>query len=270
MNEYIKRLREWREKHGLDKEAEIEDMNEADKDFMKILSDMEKAKPQAPAGLVDKLRAWAQDVDFYDQDDAARFNEILSRYAKQDEAKDCGFTLADCPYERSSGITISKEELDEFREWKAKQEAKPTEDGFSCSNCLLIMNGLEPHKCPRQLGQGRFIRLLNREIAEHKGKTKALLTALLHQAEYVYGPCNPTPPAKAEGLIAKPENVVFEGKRIDNGELVSGNYVRLDFHNSRDYVEADQIVMLNGHSFEVEHDSVRCYINDPTKATGLS
>ncbi len=124
MNEYIKRLREWREKHGLDKEAEIEDMNEADKDFMKILSDMEKAKPQAPAGLVDKLRAWAQDVDFYDQDDAARSNEILSRYAKQDEAKDCGFTLATCPYERESGITISRVELDEFRKWK--QEANPT------------------------------------------------------------------------------------------------------------------------------------------------
>lgn len=50
--------------------------------------------------------------------------------------------------------------------------------------------------------------------------------------------------------------IKFRGKRKDNGEWVHGNLVVLDYHNSIDYVEAHQIVLPNGHTFEVIPETV--------------
>ena len=51
----------------------------------------------------------------------------------------------------------------------------------------------------------------------------------------------------------------FCGKRIDNGEWVSGCLVELDFHDSHDYVEESQIVLQNGHTYTVIPESVGEY-----------
>jgi uncharacterized phage protein (TIGR01671 family) len=50
--------------------------------------------------------------------------------------------------------------------------------------------------------------------------------------------------------------IKFRGKRKDNGEWIYGSFVRLDYHNSVDYVEAHQIVLENGHSFEVDPETI--------------
>jgi len=48
----------------------------------------------------------------------------------------------------------------------------------------------------------------------------------------------------------------FRGIRIDNEEWVYGCYVNLDYHNSLDYVEVSQIVLTNGHVYEIIPSSV--------------
>lgn len=49
-----------------------------------------------------------------------------------------------------------------------------------------------------------------------------------------------------------PENILYKAKRYDNGEWVFGSFLRLDYHNSSDYVESNQIILLNGHSYEID------------------
>ena len=52
----------------------------------------------------------------------------------------------------------------------------------------------------------------------------------------------------------------FRGKRVDNGEWVHGCYLHTDYHDSRDYVETHQIVIDNGHTFDVDPETVGQYI----------
>lgn len=49
---------------------------------------------------------------------------------------------------------------------------------------------------------------------------------------------------------------LFRGKRVDNGKWVEGSYVRIDYHDSNDYVERDLIILPNGHELEVIPESV--------------
>jgi hypothetical protein len=66
-----------------------------------------------------KLLEKAEDIlnDTYSPGNEARTDK--------EQANDCGFTLATCPYEREGGITVSRAELDEFREWKAGRPKAP-------------------------------------------------------------------------------------------------------------------------------------------------
>lgn len=50
--------------------------------------------------------------------------------------------------------------------------------------------------------------------------------------------------------------IKFRGKQKDNGEWVCGNLVVLDYHNSFDYVVASEIVLSNGHVFEVHPETI--------------
>lgn len=50
--------------------------------------------------------------------------------------------------------------------------------------------------------------------------------------------------------------ILFRGKRKDNGEWVEGSLVELDCHNSEDYIESTQIVLRNGHSYTVHPETV--------------
>jgi len=56
----------------------------------------------------------------------------------------------------------------------------------------------------------------------------------------------------------------FRGKLIDSNEWIYGSYLHLDYHNSIDYVENHQIILKNGHPFEVIPETVGQYtgLND--------
>ena len=43
----------------------------------------------------------------------------------------------------------------------------------------------------------------------------------------------------------------FRGKVIDDCEWVIGSFVNLDHHNSVEDIQSSQIVLLNGHAYEV-------------------
>lgn len=50
--------------------------------------------------------------------------------------------------------------------------------------------------------------------------------------------------------------IKFRAKSLETGEFIIGCLVKLDYHNSVDYVEATQIILPNGHSYECEPETV--------------
>jgi hypothetical protein len=49
---------------------------------------------------------------------------------------------------------------------------------------------------------------------------------------------------------------IFKAKLLDSNEWVEGSYINMDYHNSLDYEERHQIMMLNGHWFNVDPETV--------------
>jgi uncharacterized phage protein (TIGR01671 family) len=54
--------------------------------------------------------------------------------------------------------------------------------------------------------------------------------------------------------------IKFRAKTKDTKEWVYGSYVRIDYHNSVDYVDIHQIILTNGHSYEVIPETIGQYI----------
>jgi hypothetical protein len=66
--------------------------------------------------MIEELRLWRKflpkSITKWEAFEVAKFDEIMSRH-EATEPKDCGFTLATCPYERCSGITMRAPKAEE-------------------------------------------------------------------------------------------------------------------------------------------------------------
>ena len=152
----IEELKDWIKERG---SSNSETFQAASYEVEEILS---RHKPQenpsshGAISLYEQMLSWQAGYSRrWDKDMAASFNIIMSIYKPQ--PKDCGFTLATCPYEREAGITRRKPQESlamtagkmglGVEIYIRKHGARTTETAFvSDTDARAYLEGLEDHK----------------------------------------------------------------------------------------------------------------------------